>query len=31
MVMPEGTNFPYDFGMIPSTKGADGNPLDILL
>ncbi len=31
MVMPEGTNFPYDFGMIPSTKGADGNPLDTLL
>jgi inorganic pyrophosphatase len=31
MVLPEGTSFPYDFGMIPSTKGADGDPLDILI
>jgi inorganic pyrophosphatase len=31
MVLPEGTSFPYDFGMIPSTRGADGDPLDILL
>ncbi|MHC1999196.1 inorganic diphosphatase [Methylobacterium sp. CM6241] len=31
MVLPEGMSFPYDFGMIPSTKGADGDPLDILL
>lgn len=31
MVMPEGTSFPYDFGMIPSTKSADGDPLDLLL
>ena len=30
-VLPEGMSFPYDFGMIPSTKGADGDPLDILL
>jgi inorganic pyrophosphatase len=21
MVLPEGMSFPYDFGMIPSTKG----------
>lgn len=31
MVLPEGMSFPYDFGMIPSTEGADGDPLDILL
>ncbi len=30
-VLPEGTSFPYDFGMIPSTKGDDGDPLDVLL
>jgi len=31
MVLPEGTSFPYDFGMIPSTRGADGDLLDILI
>jgi inorganic pyrophosphatase len=31
MVLPEGTSFPYDFGMIPSTTGADVDPLDVLL
>ncbi|WP_298961802.1 inorganic diphosphatase [uncultured Methylobacterium sp.] len=31
MVLPEGMSFPYDFGLIPSTTGADGDPLDILL
>lgn len=31
LVQPEGTTFPYGSGMIPSTKGADGDPLDILL
>lgn len=31
MVLPEGMSFPYDFGMIPSTEGEDGDPLDVLL
>lgn len=30
-VLPEGMSFPYDFGMVSSTKGADGDPLDILI
>ena len=30
-VMPEGMVFPYDFGYVPSTKGDDGDPLDVLL
>src|SRR3954468_2849328 len=30
-VLPAGTSFPYDFGFIPYTKGADGDPLDILV
>lgn len=30
-VMPEGTSFPYDFGFIPSTRGDDGDPLDVLI
>lgn len=31
MVLPDGMSFPYDFGMVPSTKGDDGDPLDNLI
>jgi inorganic pyrophosphatase len=30
-LLPEGLVFPYDFGMIPGTKGEDGDPLDIIV
>jgi inorganic pyrophosphatase len=30
-VLPEGMSFPFDFGFIPSTKGGDGDPLDVIL
>jgi inorganic pyrophosphatase len=30
-VLPQGLCFPYDFGFIPSTRGEDGDPLDVLL
>ena len=30
-VLPEGMNFPYDFGFVPSTLGDDGDPLDVLV
>lgn len=30
-VLPSGSLFPFDFGFIPSTRGADGDPLDVVL
>ena len=30
-LLPEGLMFPFDFGMIPDTKGEDGDPLDIIV
>jgi len=30
-VLPAGASFPFDFGFVPSTKGDDGDPLDVLV
>ncbi len=30
-LLPEGLMFPFDFGFIPSTRGEDVDPLDILV
>jgi inorganic pyrophosphatase len=30
-VLAAGLSFPYDFGFVPSTRGEDGDPLDVLL
>jgi inorganic pyrophosphatase len=30
-VLPAGAVFPFNFGFVPSTKGGDGDPLDVLV
>lgn len=30
-VLPAGMTFPYDFGFVPCTKAADGDPIDVLV
>lgn len=29
--LPEGMMFPFNYGFIPSTRGQDGDPLDIVI
>ncbi len=30
-ILPAGMAFPYDFGFVPSTRGGDDDPIDVLL
>src|ERR1700710_2183782 len=30
-ILPAGLVFPFDFGMIPGTKGEDGDPQDVIV
>lgn len=30
-LLPAGMVFPFDFGFVPSTRGGDGDPLDVLV
>jgi inorganic pyrophosphatase len=29
--LPAGIAYPYDWGFLPSTRGEDGDPLDVLI
>jgi inorganic pyrophosphatase len=29
--MPFGQRFPFEFGIVPSTRGGDGDPIDVLV
>ena len=30
-VLPQGMSFPFDFGFVPSTRGEDDDPVDVLV
>lgn len=30
-ILPQGLRFPFNFGFVPNTKAADGDPTDVLL